>query len=97
MLVDSYAKKIGILESCAKGESPYAETRNKLDKDMAAIQTAEVDLTPIIESRLYLEKCIQEVDYLLQSSNMVQSPKEKTEAGVTNNELQNNTTNNIAS
>lgn len=36
------------------------------------MQTAEMDLTPIIESRLYLEKCIQEVDYLLQSSNIVQ-------------------------
>jgi striatin 1/3/4 len=31
---------------------------------------AEIDLTPIIESRIYLEKCIQEVDYLLQSSHI---------------------------
>ena len=31
---------------------------------------AEIDLTPIIESRIYLEKCIQEVDYLLQTSHI---------------------------
>lgn len=34
------------------------------------IQNSQVDLTPIIESRQYLEKCIQEIDYLLQSSNI---------------------------
>lgn len=34
------------------------------------IQSSQVDLTPIIESRQYLEKCVQEIEYLLQSSNI---------------------------
>lgn len=50
------------------------ELKEKLSKDLAELQAAEVDLTPIIESRLYLEKCIQEVEYLLQSSTISPNP-----------------------
>lgn len=82
MLVESHAKKLSILESCIKrcvcdgvddeddltGNREkvdlYIESKELLDKE---IESREVDLTAIIESRLYLEKCIQEVEYLLQS------------------------------
>lgn len=62
----------------AKEFDPFLESRELLGKELAAIHTAEVDLTPIIESRLYLEKCIQEVEYLLQSSSISQNPGNQT-------------------
>lgn len=49
---------------------PYMDLKDMLNKELIVIQSAEVDLTPIIESRLYLEKCIQEVEHLLQSSDI---------------------------
>lgn len=75
---------------------PYLETKALLDKELSVIQSAEVDLTPIIESRLYLEKCIQEVDYLLQSINNVQSGQEKAEQPFLNNDNSNAQLNNVS-
>lgn len=84
LLVESHAKKMAILESCInnsrlpadKGDEkavafdPYIESKALLDKEISMIQSSQVDLTPIIESRQYLEKCVQEIEYLLQSSNI---------------------------
>lgn len=79
LLLEGHAKKIAILESCIKksrdGETdpafdPYLESKALLEKELSMIQSSEVDLSPIIESRQYLEKCIQEIEYLLQSSNI---------------------------
>lgn len=53
---------------------PYKEIKSQMGKELSVIQTAEVDLTPIIESRLFLEKCIQEVEQLLQASSVSGPP-----------------------
>lgn len=47
----------------------YERSKELLDRELNDIQSI-VDLSPIVESRDYLEKCIQEVDYLLQTAHM---------------------------
>lgn len=73
---------------------PYVETKALLDKELSVIQSAEVDLTPIIESRLYLEKCIQEVEYLLQSSNIANTANNANNANSANSSNSSNNSNN---
>ena len=49
-------------------------SKEQFDKQISV--SPELDLTPLIESRRYLENCIQEVEYLLQASTFEQKESE---------------------
>lgn len=74
--IENYAKKIKIFET-SLGNQPTNSAKAELDAvkrdfDLHHTLHADIDLTPLIESRQYLDKCIQEVEYMLQSTSLDQ-------------------------
>lgn len=70
--IENYLKKISLLETSlgAQGATDsYDEARIKYDKLVNSSNDDDLDLTPLINSRKYLEKCIQDVSLLLQSAS----------------------------
>lgn len=84
LIIDRYESSGKLGEKNDVSFDPYREIKSRLGKELSVIQTAEVDLTPIIESRIFLEKCIQEVEQLLQASSVSCAP---TELGVQKHEV----------
>lgn len=70
--IENYLKKISLLETSlgAQGATDsYDEARIQYDKLVNSTSDDDLDLTPLINSRKYLEKCIQDVSLLLQSAS----------------------------
>lgn len=76
LLVESHLKKIKSMEEkygeeCSSKESVLEQSKKEFEEytNNNIDNTEQVDLTPLLESRQYLEKCIQEVEYLLQNNS----------------------------
>lgn len=70
--IENYLKKISLLETSlgVQGATDsYDEARIKYEKLVNSSPEDGLDLTPLINSRKYLEKCIQDVSLLLQSAS----------------------------
>uniref|UniRef100_A0A060T568 ARAD1C03366p n=1 Tax=Blastobotrys adeninivorans TaxID=409370 RepID=A0A060T568_BLAAD len=78
VVCENQAKKIKILEAAAKSEGGTdlngLLTEYGQSFDEWAHKSSHLDLSGLIESRQYLEKCVQEVEYLLQSSSLEALP-----------------------
>ncbi|KAA8903389.1 hypothetical protein TRICI_005679 [Trichomonascus ciferrii] len=75
LLVEDQAKKLKILQASLKQADNGDDVRGLLKEaqeqfDGCVQETAEADVSQLVESRHYLEKCIQEVEYLLQASSL---------------------------
>lgn len=78
VVCENQAKKIKILEAAAKSEGG-TDLNGLLEEygqsfDEWAHKSSHLNLSGLIESRQYLEKCVQEVEYLLQSSSLEALP-----------------------
>lgn len=84
VLVEDQAKKLKILQASLKQADNGDDVKGLLKEaqdqfDGYVQEAAEADVSQLVESRQYLEKCIQEVEYLLQASSLEQQGEQEPE------------------
>lgn len=84
LLVEDQAKKLKVLQASLKQADNGDDVRGLLKEaqdqfDGCVQEAADADVSQLVESRQYLEKCIQEVEYLLQASSLEQQGEQEPE------------------